>query len=92
PVSIMESLCFGIPVLATAVGGIPELVDPTVGALLPENTGADSFGEAIAAILMRSRDIELRCACRKRWEERCQAKRNYSDFADSLLSLFTKRG
>ena len=91
PVSIMESLCFGIPVVATAVGGIPELVDPAVGALLPENTSAGIFGEAIADILIRSRNIELRRACRERWEERCQAKLNYSDFADSILNLFTKR-
>jgi glycosyltransferase involved in cell wall biosynthesis len=34
PRSILEALSFGVPVLATGVGGVPELVDDTVGRVL----------------------------------------------------------
>lgn len=35
PVALMEAMAAGLPVIATAVAGIPELVDDTVGWLVP---------------------------------------------------------
>lgn len=38
PCSILESLCCGVPVIATRVGGIPEIIGPQNGILVePEN-------------------------------------------------------
>lgn len=34
PCVILEALCCGLPVIATAVGGIPEIVDPSNGILI----------------------------------------------------------
>ncbi len=36
PVSIMEALSYGVPVIATAVGGIPEMLQNTGNILLPK--------------------------------------------------------
>ncbi len=35
PVAVIEALCCGLPVLATQVGGLPELVGPQDGLLVP---------------------------------------------------------
>lgn len=37
PVSIMEAASFGIPIIATNVGGTSEIVQPSVGMLLSSN-------------------------------------------------------
>ncbi len=37
PVSMMETISFGIPILARNVGGIPEIVNETTGILINEN-------------------------------------------------------
>ena len=57
PVSIMEAMAAGLPVAATAVGGVPEaVVDGETGVLVPPNDA-----DALAAALVRlSRDPALR--------------------------------
>lgn len=48
PVSMMEAFAMGIPVVATAVGGIPEMVRPgETGYLLSEDPDAAEVAEAI---------------------------------------------
>lgn len=49
PVSIMEAIAHGIPVVATAVGGTPEIVSPTLGS--GEVVDADAAPEAIARVI-----------------------------------------
>ncbi len=50
PVCIMESLSLGRPVISTYIAGIPELVDPECGWLIPAGA-PDKIGEAICAAL-----------------------------------------
>jgi len=65
PVSIMEALSMGVPVVATAAGGTGELVDEEVGALLPVDVGLNAAAEAIRRIGHASGS--LRSAARERW-------------------------
>lgn len=71
PVSIMEAMSYGIPVIATAVGGIPEMMDGN-GVLLPGNPTAEEVGKAIESILT-SEETDL-CRMKDRsyeiWEQR----------------------
>lgn len=50
PVSVMEALSYGIPVVATAVGGIPEMLQGTSNILLSEDPDIDSVADAIQKI------------------------------------------
>ena len=67
PLSIMEALAMGVPVVATAAGGTGEMVDDSVGALLPVEIDA-----AIAAAAIRrfvDEGERLRKAARVRFSE-----------------------
>lgn len=88
PVSVMEALSFGIPVLATAVGGTSELVSPDVGRLLPADVSPEEIASALIDLYRRSPEeaAALRHNARKTWEERC-SEENFARFAKSLLEL-----
>jgi glycosyltransferase involved in cell wall biosynthesis len=88
PVSIMEAENCGIPVIATAVGGIPEIVSGATGILLPENPEPRDIAEAIGRIAADPDGARaMRSACRENWERRYNADRNFSAFAGALQAL-----
>jgi glycosyltransferase involved in cell wall biosynthesis len=87
PVSIMEALSFGIPVIATNAGGTGEIVDEAVGTLLPVDVTADELASAIIQVQQRLKESHLRQNARTRWEERCNAEQQYTSFATFLSSL-----
>ncbi len=51
PFSIMEAVSFGIPVVATRVGGVPEIVCPSTGRLVDPNEPAGSVARAARQLL-----------------------------------------
>lgn len=71
PMSIMEVLSLGIPVLATNVGGIGELVNNNVGHLLPPDPTPDEIAAALAAFYYRSKAEKE--AMRERAHRECLA-------------------
>lgn len=89
PVSIMEALSFGIPCIATNVGGTSDLVDDSVGKLLKPNiTPNELANEIILFIIMNdSSYYDIRKKARERWEKRSSSKVNYEKWCNTLLSL-----
>lgn len=90
PVSIMEACSFGIPAVATDVGGTAEIVrDGRTGFLL----GADFTPEELAGKLSALGDMpqdekgNLRAECRALWREKFCAERNYERFAHEIAEL-----
>ena len=71
PVSIMEAMRFGTPVIAPKVGGIPELVTPDVGWLYEPAQGAQGVVEALSKLeaLTPEEDMRMREAVHRRWNE-----------------------
>lgn len=50
-VALLEAMASGVPVVATRVGGIPELVEHGVNGLLVEPNDPDALAEALLAVL-----------------------------------------
>jgi colanic acid/amylovoran biosynthesis glycosyltransferase len=57
PVALMEAMSSGLPVVATAISGIPELVEAGVTGLLVPSGDAEAMATALARL---ARDPELR--------------------------------
>lgn len=88
PVSIQEAISFGIPFIATNVGGIPELFNDN-GILLNKNPSVEEVAEAIRKIIhMEKKEYEI---CRKNsfeiWERKYDAKKNSKAFVETLMNL-----
>ena len=89
PVSLMEAASMGIPLMATDVGGSSEIVGPDSGILLPAHPTAVEVADALASLARATpeRRDALRQGARRTWQARYSAERNYSEFADWLVSL-----
>jgi glycosyltransferase involved in cell wall biosynthesis len=88
PVSIMEAMSFGIPTIATDVGGTSELVKNGInGLLLHADFLVTDLYNAINSIreMPSSEYLNLRIQARSMWEEKFSAKNNYNMFAEQLL-------
>ncbi|HSJ69437.1 MAG TPA: glycosyltransferase [Anditalea sp.] len=89
PVSIMEAISFGIPVISNEVGGIPEIVNTTTGILVGLNDSPQSISEKINGFFQsgKSRDIYYRKQIRSFFDENFNAEVNYNSFANEILKL-----
>lgn len=93
PVSIMEALSFGIPVVATNVGGVGELFGNAAreqyGLLLPPDLTVAQLEKAIKTYILLPGDQQeaARAAARREWETNWNSVKNYTGFAEFLASL-----
>lgn len=87
PVSMMEVQSFGIPIVATDVGGVKEIVNSETGILLSENPSAKEVAEGIEKILLLTEDKfkNIQKSCYKNWNEKFNAKKNYIGFIQKYL-------
>ena len=90
PVSIMEALSFGIPVIATNVGGTSEVViDGYNGFLLDKDFLEIDLKQMIVDFLNSSEDfiLEKRTNARIFWENNYDAEKNYTEFYKRIEGL-----
>ena len=78
PVSIMEAISFGIPVVATDVGGTSEIVNDETGILVSPNPTTDEVANAIISI------VNKQISPRKFWEQYYMADKNYTAFVKNI--------
>lgn len=62
PNALLEAMAAGVPVVATKVGGIPEIVTHGESALLVPPTDVESMSEAIARLLIHEPGLALQLA------------------------------
>jgi glycosyltransferase involved in cell wall biosynthesis len=89
PVSIMEAMSFGIPAIASNVGGTNELVTHYNGYLLKADCSPQTIAETINTYiaLNESEKTEKRKAAFDTWNLNYNADKNYNTFVTELLNL-----
>ena len=89
PLSVMEAMAAGLPVVATAVGGVPELVEDGVSGILVPNEDHNALVGALQQLVQRA-DLraQMAHAARRRAEERFDIRHTvaaYESLYESLL-------
>lgn len=86
PVTIMEALAYGIPVIATDVGGNSEIVKDTFGKVISKNASILEIKKAILSLnnLSTEKKDEMRIAARKYYEDNFNSDKIREDFFFSL--------
>lgn len=88
PVSICEAISFGLPIIATAVGGHPDVVEDGVNGFLIERDYEDP---KLAGLIMDMADMDadaylaLRSAARRKYEEKFDAVKNNKEYIEAIL-------
>ncbi len=90
PVSIMEAQSFGIPVIATDVGGVAEVVLPGTGVLLNKDFSDSELSQRIMDMLLISdaEDKEMRSKAIEVSRSFFDAESNYCSFIRKVKSIF----
>lgn len=93
PVSIMEAMSFGIPVIARDVGGNREIVNGENGILLKPQICPAELWDAIASICRMDGDIyiEMRKNAFNFYREHYMAQTNYDAFFTAVKNMAEER-
>lgn len=86
PVSIMEAISYGIPVVATDVGGNSEVVNSHTGVLIDSNPSLDLIEKSINSILNNSDKLSP-MKVKAFFLQNYNSETNYKDFTNKLISL-----
>jgi glycosyltransferase involved in cell wall biosynthesis len=91
PCTIQESLACGTPVLAFAVGGIPEMVVPRKTGVLVARLSPESLAETLASALADPEQLrEMWERCRKHAEEIWKPEKLMRQFAELARGLMAE--
>lgn len=91
PNVVMESMALGLPVVASNVGGIPEIIKDGINGLLVQ---AKNSSELTSAIMRMMNDVELRKQCianaRNLIFEKFDVKKNVNQLYEILENMLKK--
>jgi glycosyltransferase involved in cell wall biosynthesis len=85
PVTMMEATSFGIPVLSTEVGGVPEIVTPATGRLVDVDEPSEVVAEAARDLLGLARPSSEEITAF--FEANFDAEKNFTKLAAQLRSV-----
>lgn len=84
PVSVMEAQSYGIPVVATDVGGTAEIMNKDNGCLLAANPTEEEVVRALNHVISNNYD---RRRIKSMWNEMSNAQVNFTNFVNHLAQL-----
>ena len=88
PVSMMEALSFGIPIMSTDVGGCSEICNDNTGILIPKDFDAKKVADKITEFKnSKKNNLEFRNQCKDYWKINFNAETNYSHFSKEIASI-----
>jgi len=92
PVTIMEALSSGVPIIATDVGGTNEIVDSFVGFLVKETISCEELSRLLIQFyeLNDTKKDQYRANAFERFMKMSDASKQYNEFADCLVDLIDK--
>ncbi len=87
PICLLESLASGVPVVSTAVGGVPEVIEDGVSGFLVDSREAGKIAEKVVELL-RNRDLRERMGRegRRAYESRFTVR----EMADQYEELYSR--
>jgi glycosyltransferase involved in cell wall biosynthesis len=88
PLSVLEAMMAGLPIIATSVGGLPELVRSGSEGLLVPPGNIHALREAMARIIA---DADSRSAMSRASRQRAAARFDSNVMARSYLSVYMRR-
>ncbi len=87
PVTLIEASSFGIPIIATNVGGVSEVVTEKNGILVEKDFDPKKIASIISNFMNSNKNtIEFRKQVRLFWEGKFNGTNNYSIFYNKLIS------
>ena len=86
PVSIMEAMSYGVPVIAPNVGGIGELVSDEHSCLLVENPSITDIAAAIKLMVSKGKKPEIRILAKKKIITNYSAVCNYKKVVKLIIN------
>jgi glycosyltransferase involved in cell wall biosynthesis len=89
PVSIMEAFANGIPVIATSVGGCPEIVTNDCGFILQPNFSAIELAKIIDEYDLDS--SKMRTAALEKQRNEYSSKKNQAAFAKTIIAKINQK-
>jgi len=84
PCVIAESLCCGVPVISSSVGGVPEMVDESNGILVPSGD-ENALYNAMESMILNYKKYD-----RKKISETAQAKYNPDVVGRQIVEVYEK--
>lgn len=88
PVSIQEAISCGIPIIATGVGGVPEIVSDKNGLLLSDDPSALEISDAICYLIDHPEDtLNKRSGSRQVWQKKYNSAVNFPAFVEKIKSV-----
>ncbi|MBK7818314.1 MAG: glycosyltransferase [Sphingobacteriaceae bacterium] len=87
PVSMMEAISFGIPVMATNVGGCNEIVNESTGFLIEKDFDPKIVAQKIGSFKDSAMNSNMaRKDVRRFWKERFEVNKNFKIFLERIIN------
>ena len=87
PMSVIEAMAAGLPIVSTTVGGIPELIDENEEGFLTEPANVEKFAEKLSELI---KDKNLRVKMGQKAQTKVKKKLDFAVFTEKLKNCLVE--